>query len=840
MKTALFPALLIVCLATRAAALSPIEKDEARNVINRFVGNENITVVLAPIPKIDCRDTFETVWKDNRLEVRGSSGVALCRGFYDFVRSHRAGINSWTGNRLKWPNDVPNGWSRKAVSPFRYRCYLNPVTFGYSLPYWDWKRWQKEIDWMALHGVNMPLALVANEAISARVWKKLGLTDEEIDSYMTGPAHLPWMRMGNLSGIDAPLPRSWHKEQIALQHKILKRMKDLGMTPICPGFAGFVPQAVRRVFPDVKLVETHWSGFKNWMISPDQQLFSQIGTMFIREWEREFGRQGYYLADSFNEMEVPFPPKGSKERYSLLADYGKRLYRSLAAANPDAVWVMQGWMFGYQRSIWDPATLQALLSQVPDDKMLLLDEAVDYNLNFWRNGGNWEFHQGFSNKPWVFGSIPNMGGKSGWTGILSFYANGHLKALHSPNRGRLEGYGMFPEGIENNEVIYELCSDAAWSDQPIDLDAWLMNYSASRYGNAPEALKATWNGLLRSVYGSFTDHPRYSWQFAPGRVRKGSLLVNEHMYRAIENFASLSDRLQESPLYRADLIEWTSAYVGGKMERLLQAIDNAYLNDDNRKAEELETLFLELALGMDRALLSHPTARLERWLGYARKHGNTEALQNYFERNARRIVTIWGPPVDDYSARIWSGLIRDYYVPRWQQYFESKKSGKPLNLSPWERDWVENRVGLSPSSPYSDVIAACKKLIQRASSFDTPLPGEEKGSVIGAWSPEMITTEWKEVSWSIPASLAQRMRGIRFEFVRGENRLDIEEVRLLMDGKTVCRVRREGSTGSKNINNEYVLKAPTGATGNNSCEIKARVRSDGNAQSFGNVILLTH
>jgi alpha-N-acetylglucosaminidase len=70
------------------------------------------------------------------------------------------------------------------------------VTFGYTTPYWNWKRWEKELDWMALHGINMPLATVASEAIAARVWKKLGLSDGEISSFFTGPAHFPWHRMG--------------------------------------------------------------------------------------------------------------------------------------------------------------------------------------------------------------------------------------------------------------------------------------------------------------------------------------------------------------------------------------------------------------------------------------------------------------------------------------------------------------------------------------------------------------------------------------------------------------------------------------------------------------------
>ena len=57
---------------------------------------------------------------------------------------------------------------------------LNVCTFGYTTPYWDWERWEKEIDRMALYGVNMPLATVASEAIAERVWLRMGLAKEEI------------------------------------------------------------------------------------------------------------------------------------------------------------------------------------------------------------------------------------------------------------------------------------------------------------------------------------------------------------------------------------------------------------------------------------------------------------------------------------------------------------------------------------------------------------------------------------------------------------------------------------------------------------------------------------
>lgn len=104
----------------------------------------------------------------------------------------------------------------------------------------------------------------------------LGLTQLEIDEYFTGPAFLAWGRMGNLHTWGGPLPRAWHLKQLYLevvdgrhgkggwsrchvasglglthrlplsQHRILDRMRALGMTPVLPAFAGHVPKAITR------------------------------------------------------------------------------------------------------------------------------------------------------------------------------------------------------------------------------------------------------------------------------------------------------------------------------------------------------------------------------------------------------------------------------------------------------------------------------------------------------------------------------------------------------------------------------------------------------------------
>ena len=73
---------------------------------------------------------------------------------------------------------MADGASGRVESPFAHRAYLNPCAYGYTTPWWDWPRWRREIDWMAVHGIDMPLALEGQVALTLRALG--GLTTEEI------------------------------------------------------------------------------------------------------------------------------------------------------------------------------------------------------------------------------------------------------------------------------------------------------------------------------------------------------------------------------------------------------------------------------------------------------------------------------------------------------------------------------------------------------------------------------------------------------------------------------------------------------------------------------------
>ena len=127
----------------------------------------------------------------------------------DFARPHADDdwrIMSWSATdrtlrswRYALPEELPAvGTPVTRTSFVRYSYYENVCTHSYTQAFWTWSRWQREIDWMAMHGINLPLALTGQEAVSQRVFLKLGLTHADIGSYFAGPAFLAWNRMLNI------------------------------------------------------------------------------------------------------------------------------------------------------------------------------------------------------------------------------------------------------------------------------------------------------------------------------------------------------------------------------------------------------------------------------------------------------------------------------------------------------------------------------------------------------------------------------------------------------------------------------------------------------------------
>lgn len=731
-----------------------VARKAAMQVISNFMGDakDQPKVVLdLSLPKDDAGcDRFGYELKGRRLVIKASSGVAACRAFYDFVKSNEAGICSWSANRFSMPRTLKKTRQPVCTSPYRDHEYLNVVTYGYSVPYWDRARWDKELDWMALHGIDMPLMLVGSEGIYFDVFTKdFGIPAEDVHNWEVGPAHLPWMRMGNLAGkmFDGPLDAYWYDQQKALAHHLLQRMKALGMKPVCPAFGGFVPPSFAKYNAGATLTNTGWDwvlerGEYNTRLNPDSEHFVNVGKAFIKRWEEEYGKSyegmKYYLSDSFNEMEVPDA--------DMLKVYGENIFRSISegSSNPEAVWVTQGWDFVYGASKWTngktPAEkFKALTDAVPDHQVMVLYMSPEYG-----GYGNkiWETFDNFNNKDWNYTMLPNMGGKNFWTGCLDDYANTFPANLNgSAGKANCTGFGLTMEGIEYNELLYELITDIGWSNpaEHRDVKAWVEHYGRCRYGDYTPLLQHLHATLLDNVYHGYVDHQRFGWQGFGGCERyydKGNIdYLGDSFFTGMEQLfcrenISLLKKEPLSPALRYDLIEAAAFYASARVEHI--AAEIVRLADEGEKPAAAEMLAgLEKVMRhTDRSLTAHPLYNLQVWESKAlAAAGNDADRQKQYVRDARSIVSTWhsnhgseptaNEPVNDYSCRLWAGLIRGYYLPRLKAQLSDIINGTETNLRTIENRFVSTQHGTA-LPPVLELNAAGAWVEADAFSAETP------------------------------------------------------------------------------------------------------------------------
>ncbi|MDR1167800.1 MAG: alpha-N-acetylglucosaminidase, partial [Heliobacteriaceae bacterium] len=306
-------------------------------------------VSFETVPADSGGDVFELQTQNGKLLVRGNNGVSMASGLNWYLKHYLNCQITYRSSQLNIPEKLPEIAEKvRIVSPHKYRYYFNYCTFSYTMAFWDWDDWERMIDLMALYGVNAPLSVTGQEGVWQNAGRRLGLSDEQMQEFYVGPAFLPFGWMGCIDGWAGPLPQTWIDEHVALEKRILERERALGMTPILQGFTGHAPKALEDVRSDVKLVKLNpWANFPStYFIDPSTPFFKELGRIWIEEQTRLFGTNHLYASDTFIEME---PPGNNPD---TLRSMGEAIYAGMKAADPEAVWVLQGWMFNFKRNFW--------------------------------------------------------------------------------------------------------------------------------------------------------------------------------------------------------------------------------------------------------------------------------------------------------------------------------------------------------------------------------------------------------------------------------------------------------------------------------------------------------
>lgn len=779
------------------------------------------------------------------IRVEASDVRRLIAGYGWYLKNIAKVHLSWNGNRLALPSPLPAPASPVTIeSPWQTVFAYNYCTLSYTAAFWDWKRWQQEIDFLALNGFTHALVTTGLEKTWEDFLLGLGYPKNKAIRFVPNPAFAAWWNMGNLEGHGGPLSQRQIDRMAQLGKRIVSRMEQLGMTPVLQGYVGFVPAdfAENVRMKGLELIpQGEWVNFKRpWIVDPTCEAFPKLAAEWYRSLQKVYGISGkMFGGDLFHEG-------GSKGNINV-TQAAKVVQKAMQEASPGSTWVIQAWG-------GNPSS--ELLAGMDPKHALVLQLTKDM-----ANGG--KNLRTFDGIPWVWCELSNFGGNTGMYGGIPLLSRLGSDLSAYMDKG-LTGMGILSEGLETNPLHYALFCERLWTREDIPVKEWLRQYAFQRYGAAPAPVVRALEVLSSSIYSPVRSQEGCTESIVCARpawnVRKASTWSSgERYYRLADIVSAARDYLKaanEQPLlmkeetFRYDLVDLVRQVLADAAFYQLQQVRAVFDAGDVSGYRKQVQIFLSLISDMDAVLATDRQFLLGTWQEKALKWGETRQEKALMDRSAKMLLTTWidqAPrALNDYSNRQWAGLVADFYLPRWRIFFDSQLevlTGKKDRAAA-EASFMEKAVReelafadngkVYPVVPSGDALAVANRVMRDRQKTLDSLCLDEKHSSGLAWNLKEGSPLRFDVTDRVDAPGTYTAT---FQWKEGSSALKIHSVTLYEGNRKVAADVHEGWTGVENNGNSYTLVLKKYRTNLDSYTLKAEVSGASSADSQGEMIL---
>ena len=279
----------------------------------------------------------------------------------------------------------------------------------------------------------------------------------------------------------------------------------------------------------------------------------------------------------------------------------------------------------------------------------------------------------------------------------------------------LVGMGSTLEGFGVNLFMYEYILDRAWNTGLTD-EQWIENLADRHLGYADETARAAWKTICSEIYTEHSKtghatltcaHPALegNWHWTTKPSTNYSVQTLKNVWETLLAVPSGRDA------YKFDVVNIGRQVLGDYFMQVRDEFTAAYRNgnlDD-----------------MDRLVACHPEFSLKDWVDAARSFGVDQEQEDYYETNARTLVSVWGDSyhLSDYASRAWAGMLTTFYKVRWEMFIDAvmaaAKAGVPFDAQAFdaeiwdfENQWAKSSYKISYPEA-GDPIAVAKELAEK-------------------------------------------------------------------------------------------------------------------------------
>lgn len=816
----------------------------ARGVVERMTPSAKDAVSFSINPSSADVEKIIIEGTGKGIKITASNTRKLIAGYGWYLKNVAKVHFSWNGDRLQLPAELPQPEKTITITePWKIVFAYNYCTLSYTAAFWSWDRWQHEIDFLALSGFNYALVTAGLEKTWEDFLINLGYPKDKAIKFIPNPAAAAWWNMGNLEGHGGPLSQKQINQEATLGRQIVARMNQLGITPVLQGYVGFIPSDFSETvkIDGLQSVDQgEWCGFtRPAVVDPTCPAFPKLAEAWYKALHQVYGTKAHaYGGDLFHE--------GGRSGDINVTDAARSVQTAMQKASPGSKWVLQS---------WHGNPTKELLMGVEKDKAFVLQ----LTKNMANGGRNLRTYEGI---PWVWCELANFGGNTGMYGGVPLLSRlgGELKEYE--NQG-LVGMGTLSEGLEINPLHYALFTDRLWTKNDISLDKWLVDYARQRYGKAPNSVIEALHKLSDSIYNPASDMEGCLESIVCARpgwdVRKASTWSSPERYykfapivdaaRGYLKAAMADPTLLSHEPFRYDFVDIMRQVLADAVFHQLQVVREAYDSKNIAEYKKQVRIFLSMVTDLDDILATDQQFLLGTWQAKALSKGNTPEEKRLMDRAAKMLISTWidqAPHgLNDYSNRQWAGFVKDFYLPRWKNFFNSQleilegKKDSGTAQTDFMKKTTEEELAFKdngvvyPTQVSGNPLPVAQRIMKTHGATFDKLSSLEKDSAGLPWD----LAQGKTLTFNVTDKISgPGTFSATFQYKGGSSALKIHSVKLYEGDREVAEETHEGWTGVENTDNVYHLNLKKYRTNLDAYTLKAEVSGASGDDSRGVMI----
>ncbi len=595
-------------------------------------------------------DFYRIYTRDKKIVISGSNKIAMAMGYYRYLHEYCSVMIVNGDYDISFVKNAP--LPEKEISftvKQKIRMAMTYERYAVQADAWGVDRWTKEIDFMAMMGVNTPITLVGSDAVLYKMLEDMRVKKDTAISYISGGSFWYRQLMGNLLGYLPLNSTEYLEKKLNIGRFVTQREKELDMSPVHQGFLLTVPFSFRKHYPKAKLIKLPtWNSFPPAMtIDPNDKGYIELFNKLFLEKQRELlGEVHNYIFDPLNDVDF-------KGYTTFIEKAGRAFLEYLEEFDSEGVWYV------HSRNL--------VSADFKADNIVIIDEY----------GDEYDKNHGYNGHKFVVGIKGNLYGRTVVCGDMeSAAANPYIIAKDKYENAI--GAGIFFDSDYENLPYYSLCNTMLTNDDKAELKEYLKKYSLYRYGT--EAYTDTLMKIQRLCYSAGSPINQASALCArPGGDIEHTAPFDtfERPYKNSELYSAVKEAIEndekKNDNFRNDFAVFLRQVMSNSLRPLYFKVNESFFNQRVQDFENATNMFIEIGEATDRLLKTREEPNLFYHIERSRLLGDTKELQQSMEVNFLMYHTIYGPVKNtvyyDNYWREWGGMTADFYLKRWHLCF---------------------------------------------------------------------------------------------------------------------------------------------------------------------------